>query len=269
MSAPPDGIKTGHYARKQLYGGSWLITWSHRRRFQLALRLAARFRGRRLLDYGCGDGTFLAMACDGPDAPSKSVGAEISDALVNDCCTRLEGRGGLSFITVADLAGPQSDGRFDVLFCMEVLEHVVDREPVFDLWDRLLPPGGEIVVSVPNETGPALAIKQPARRLAGWCGMSDYPGLHPYTWREYTRGLFAGRRPHMTRPIHRGGDGSTFHCHKGFNWRALRDELVQRWELVRTYRSPVPFLPVDFNSQIWFHLRKPGGGERCPTSSQS
>ena len=66
MSAPADVMKTGHYARKQLYGGAWLITWSHRRRFQLACRFAAQFPGKRLLDYGCGDGTFLAMACEGP-----------------------------------------------------------------------------------------------------------------------------------------------------------------------------------------------------------
>ena len=187
MSAPSEGIKSGHYARKQLYGGAWLITWSHRLRFELAYRFAAQFGGHRLLDYGCGDGTFLAMVCDGPNAPAKLVGAEISDDLVNDCRTRLGGRAGLSFVTVADLAGPVSEGQFDALFCMEVLEHVVDREPIFALWDRLLSPGGEIVVSVPNETGPALAIKQPARRLARWCGLSDYPGSAPYTWREYAR----------------------------------------------------------------------------------
>jgi len=198
------------------------------------------------------------MACDDLDAPGEAVGAKISHPLVNDCRTRLGGQGGLSFVTVADLPGPGSEGKFDALFCMEVLERVVDREPIFDLWDRLLPPGGEIVVSVSNETGPALAIKQPARRLAKWCGLSDYPGSAPYTWREYARALFAGRRQHITRPVHRGADGSVSHCHKGFNWRALRDELVQRWDLVRIYRSPVPFLPADFNSQIWFHLRKTG-----------
>src|SRR5271165_6380724 len=89
MSVPPRAPESGHYARKQLYGGAWLITWSHRRRLQLARRLAARFRGRRLLDYGCGDGTFLAMTCDGPDTPAEAVGAEISDALVDDCGNRL------------------------------------------------------------------------------------------------------------------------------------------------------------------------------------
>jgi SAM-dependent methyltransferase len=268
MPVQPDRIETGHYARKQLYGGAWLITWSHRRRFELACRLAARFGGRRLLDYGCGDGTFLAMARDALDAPVEAVGAELTDALVNDCRTRLGGRAGLSFVTIADLARPGSEGQYDVLFCMEVLEHVVDREPVFDLWDRLLRPGGEVIVSVPNETGPALAVKQPARRLARWCGLSDYPGSAPYTWPEYARALFTGRHPHITRPVHRGADGMESHCHKGFNWRALRDELVQRWELVRIYRSPVPFLPVDFNSQIWFHLRKPAVREQCPATSQ-
>jgi len=29
MSAPPKGIESGHFARKQLYDGAWLITWSH------------------------------------------------------------------------------------------------------------------------------------------------------------------------------------------------------------------------------------------------
>jgi SAM-dependent methyltransferase len=258
MSVPQHGIESGHYARKQLFGGMWLITCSHRRRFHLACRLAAQFRGRRLLDYGCGDGTFLAMACDGPPAPAKAVGAELQDDVVNDCRTRLGDRAGLSFVTIADLGRPGWEGRFDVLFCMEVLEHVVDRVPLYDLWNRLLTPGGEIIVSVPNETGPALAIKQPARWLARWCGMADYPGSAPYTWREYARSLVAGSHPHIIRPVHRSPDGLTFHCHKGFNWRVLRDELVWRWDLVRSYGSPVPFLPLDFNSQVWFRLRKLG-----------
>ena len=128
-AAPADG----YFARKQLYGGMWLITWSHRHRFHLACRLAARFCGRRLLDYGSGDGTFLVMACDSSFAPVEAVGAELLDDVVNDCRTRLGGRAGLSFITIADLARPGWEGRFDVLFCMEVLEHVVDREPLYDL----------------------------------------------------------------------------------------------------------------------------------------
>lgn len=51
----------GHYERKQLLSKDRLIAWSHRRRFETGLRLAGAFAGGRVLDYGCGDGTFLAM----------------------------------------------------------------------------------------------------------------------------------------------------------------------------------------------------------------
>ena len=39
-----------------------LVAWSHARRFETALALARAFRGKRILDYGSGDGTFLALA---------------------------------------------------------------------------------------------------------------------------------------------------------------------------------------------------------------
>ncbi len=56
-----DAISDGHYAKKQLLCKDWLIAWSHRSRFQMGLGLAREFSGKRVLDYGCGDGTFLAM----------------------------------------------------------------------------------------------------------------------------------------------------------------------------------------------------------------
>ena len=192
---PPAAVSNGHYARRQLFGRAWLITWSHRCRLALALRLAARYHGRRLLDYGCGDGTFLGLACNAPCRPAQAVGAEIAADLVADCRHRLEGAPRLSFVTVAELDGPIAPPTFDVIVCMEVLEHVVDWAPVFALWDRLLVPGGELLISVPNETGPALLVKQLARRVAGWCGIGDYPGSEPYTWSEFARSLFARCRP--------------------------------------------------------------------------
>ena len=52
----------GDYARKQIYCPSRVVAWSHGSRFDLA-RAAGRRRPRaaRLLDYGCGDGTFVAL----------------------------------------------------------------------------------------------------------------------------------------------------------------------------------------------------------------
>ena len=59
-------IATGHYAQKQLLSRNPLVRWSHGSRFALARELVAPFAGRRLLDYGCGDGTFLARTEGAP-----------------------------------------------------------------------------------------------------------------------------------------------------------------------------------------------------------
>jgi SAM-dependent methyltransferase len=248
-----NAIETGHYARKQLFCQSHLIGWSHRKRFEIGIRLAKRFAGQRLLDYGCGDGTFLAMLSAERAAPA--VGAEIDDGQVNDCRARFGDDGQLSFVRIESLNPTEHTHAFDSLVCMEVLEHVVDPEPIFARWRWLVVPGGFILVSVPVETGVALAFKQAARRVAGWRGIGDYPGLAPYRWSELVRGVFAGSRQHIERPVHRGADGSEFHCHKGFNWRTLRSELAKRFHLQETVGSPLPWLPAGLGSQVWFVLR--------------
>ena len=69
-------LRDGHYANKQIFCKDRLIAWSHRRRFETGLTLAARFAGRRMLDYGCGDGTFLALLDATAHAPAQAVGAE-------------------------------------------------------------------------------------------------------------------------------------------------------------------------------------------------
>src|SRR5436190_22241918 len=93
----PDALAEGHFAKKQIFSKSWLISWSHRRRFETALRLAQQFAGRRILDYGCGDGTFLKMLMDGPSPPAESIGAELLSSTADDCRRRL-GKAHLKFV---------------------------------------------------------------------------------------------------------------------------------------------------------------------------
>lgn len=247
-------IKTGHYARKQLFCRSRLIGWSHRRRFETGIRLAGRLAGQRLLDYGCGDGTFLALLMAEATAPALALGVEVDDDQVQDCRARYGGEGRLSFLKVDALNEAEHKHAFDGVVCMEVLEHVVDPTPIFERWRWLVVPGGIILVSVPVETGLALALKQTVRRIAGWRGIGDYPGMAPYTWSELVRSICAGSRQHVDRPIHRG-NGAPFHCHKGFNWRAMRTTLSQRFVLEKTLGSPLAWLPAGLGSQVWFVLR--------------
>ena len=86
--APPsrDLLQQGHYARKQLFSRNAAVAWSHRRRFALAHELASAQAGGALLDYGCGDGTFIALA---HESFRESVGADIDVGQVQGCTDRL------------------------------------------------------------------------------------------------------------------------------------------------------------------------------------
>ena len=57
-------IRAGHFVHKQVFCCDPFIAWSHCRRYEVAERGTA-LRPTSLLDYGCGDGTFLAMPLKG------------------------------------------------------------------------------------------------------------------------------------------------------------------------------------------------------------
>lgn len=251
-----EAIDRGYYAQKQIHSRDPLIAWSHRRRFSTALGLARQFAGQRVLDYGCGDGTFLGLLMGQAAVPAAAVGAEIHQHAVDDCNRRFADQPGLRFVHLDELRGPRVERAFDAIFCMEVLEHVVEPTSLFEDFERLLVPSGMLIVSVPIETGFPLVPKQIVRRLAGWRGIDHYPGTTPYTVRELVIGVLAGSTQYIPRPVFVGEDGTRFHDHKGFNWKVLRAALAARFDLVRTLTSPVSWLGPQLSTQIWFITRK-------------
>ena len=251
-----EALQEGHYAKKQIFCKDWLISWSHSSRFQIGLRLARQFAGQRILDYGCGDGTFLAMLMASPSSPCAAVGAEVHSELIDDCLKRLCDVPDLSFALIAELDAAAHREAYDAVFCMEVLEHVVRVAPVLETLAGLLKPEGKLLISVPVETGAPLLVKQAARKIAGWRGLGDYKYTSSYTLGEYWASLFAGTRQHITRPVYKGGDGHDFHDHKGFNWKVLREMLRERFHLEAMFSSPITWLPPQMASQVWFIARK-------------
>jgi len=255
--APVDAaVRQGHYAAKQIFCKDWLIAWSHRRRFETALRLAQRFRGQHILDYGCGDGTFLALLWAAPMRPASAAGAELDEFQVNDCRTRFAHLPDIRFEPIAALDGDAHRDRYDGVVCMEVLEHVVAVDSVIDRLWRVLRDDGTLVVSVPVETGVPLLIKQVVRRVAALRGIGDYRGANPYTIGEYAASVFAGSTPHIERPIYNARGDTPFHDHKGFNWRVLRDRLARRFTIDEVVASPLRMLGPHLATQIWFVARK-------------
>ena len=64
-------LKQGHFAKKQLFSKSGIIRWSHRRRFEVAVAKSSAFAGLRVLDFGCGDGTY-GFQSDGAERTSEA-----------------------------------------------------------------------------------------------------------------------------------------------------------------------------------------------------
>jgi SAM-dependent methyltransferase len=242
----------GHYARKQLHCPSAVVRWSHGSRFALAVDLVRARDPRRLLDYGCGDGTFIELA---HGAAADIVGADMDRAQLEGCRGRLAHLGGVAFVHTSALAADGERARYDVITCMEVLEHCTDaeRRRVLDELARLLAPGGRLIVSVPIEIGPALAGKQMFRALAAWRGHGDYDHRETYSPWEMLRAVLA--RPNLARAHYDidTPEGAREYCgHKGFDWRALERELRERFAVERRLFTPMRWLGPVLNSQAWF-----------------
>jgi 2-polyprenyl-3-methyl-5-hydroxy-6-metoxy-1,4-benzoquinol methylase len=247
-------ISEGHYAKKQIFCQNQIIAWSHSSRFITTRRLLEKYAvgNSKLLDYGCGDGTFLRMV---DNLFAEAYGSDISQSQINDCQIRFS-QSQLKFCPIANLQEDKYSSYFDVAVCMEVIEHCLteDTSQVLKTLKKLVKPGGLIIISVPIEIGLSLLLKQITRSLAGWLRQGDYDkSLETYTKREFVKMFFATKLSYIERPIY--GDNAPYHGHKGFNWRALRAQLSQQFTIEDTVFSPLDWLGGFFSSQVFIVCR--------------
>jgi len=104
--------------------------------------------GRRALDVGCGAGLLaeplarLAAAVTGIDAAPESVAVAQAHAAMS----------GLPITYRAGGIEAAGDERFDLVTCLEVIEHVADPAAFVGGLAGALAPGGLLVLSTPNRT---------------------------------------------------------------------------------------------------------------------
>ena len=241
-------ITEGKYYQKQFGCDSNIIAWSHRSRFEAALRSIGS--QQKLLDYGCGDGTFLSMAAD---RVASGHGADIATDQVKDCQTRFADVQNIRFSTIAEIADPAHTGAYDLVTCMEALEHCTDPivEVVLKDLARLVAADGRVIISVPIEIGPAFLLKLFLRKLAAMRGLSDYRYYESYSLANAIKMIFATGNTAVDRPIY-GEPNEPHHSHYGFNWRSMRERVREHLSVEQTLFSPLPWSGGWFSSQVWF-----------------
>jgi|ERR1019366_2887607 SAM-dependent methyltransferase len=237
--------QVGSYERKQLLSPSRIVRWSHGRRFELARGLVKSLGGRSLIDYGCGDGMFV-----------KRVHELVDQCVASDVvpCDLSHIRG-VPFVRVDELDERHAH-RYDLVFCMEVLEHCVAEgvEAVLDDLRRLVAPGGAVVISVPIETGPTLLGKQTVRRVLGARKVGDYQWTERYGLLQLMKMVFARENTAIPRPVHSDGR-LKWHTHFGFNWRALARSIERRFVVEDLRFTPLGWTREFASSQAWFVCR--------------
>lgn len=145
--------------------------------FAAALHAARAHAGGTAIDLGCADGVLLPSLSAG----FRHVWAIDRDAEFLATARRVAEHHDLLNVTItcnADGALPALPAKLgagaDVLFALETVEHVGERERMWEsraeFVERLFAlvrPGGEVVITVPTMVGPAFLAQRAALRLLG------------------------------------------------------------------------------------------------------
>jgi SAM-dependent methyltransferase len=190
---------------------------------ELCKRLAARFRAARILCY----------------EPAPSLRAEAA-GLLKDAAT----------VVVASRLDQLPEGEGDLVFCMEVFEHLPPRQTAEALAaiHKLLADEGIAIIGVPLEVFVPAALK-------GVFRMARRYGEFDATAGNVVRAALG--TPPRDRPVAEIAVGLPYHFHHlGFDHRRLRKQLEEHFAILQTVGSPFRLLGTWLNSEVYYVVRK-------------
>jgi ubiquinone/menaquinone biosynthesis C-methylase UbiE len=116
--------------------------WSIRRRFLLSVLRP----GDRVIDVGCGEGAFSALAMEA--GAGSVIGIDIAEAAL---ARARRAHPDLAFERVEETGPlPFADNRFELAWASEVIEHVPDTATWLSEIRRVLAPGGRLAITTPD-----------------------------------------------------------------------------------------------------------------------
>lgn len=139
-----ESIDTGYYDRVFQRAKGVQSKWHHTK-FAYIRRFISS--GQRHLDIGCGPGTFIGTL----DEAIRSVGVDIASQQISYARAQY-GSASHRFEVMARGCLPFGEAAFDVVTCIELLEHLSENEGEELLAEarRVLKPGGLLVVTTPD-----------------------------------------------------------------------------------------------------------------------
>ncbi|MDP3294796.1 MAG: bifunctional 2-polyprenyl-6-hydroxyphenol methylase/3-demethylubiquinol 3-O-methyltransferase UbiG [Nevskia sp.] len=118
---------------------------------------SASIKGKRTLDVGCGGGILTeALAIAGADALGidlATASIEVAKQHAEEAGLKVEYR-----VVSAEVLAEQQPESFDLVCCLEMLEHVPDPAETIEAIARLVKPGGDVVFSTINRNPKSYAL---------------------------------------------------------------------------------------------------------------
>lgn len=113
-------------------------------RLKKVKKILKQQKGGKLLDIGCGVGT---ITTEFKQYNYELYGADISEESIKIAQSR-----GINAVAldIDEQSLPFKENFFDVIFCGEMIEHILDPDHLLDEIYRVLKPGGIAVITTPN-----------------------------------------------------------------------------------------------------------------------
>jgi len=199
------------------------------------------YRGRAVLDVGCGAGVDLARFAKGG---ARVTGVDLTDSAIALARQNLDQQGLPADLQVANGESlPFPDNQFDLVFAHGVVQYTANPQQLVDECRRVLKPGGDAIFQVYNRISWLNALshlmKQPLEH-------EDAPVLLKLSigeFRELMRGFAAVRIVPERFPVHsrlhRGWKGMLFNTFFVGAFNTLPRSLVERfgWHLLALCRK--------------------------------
>ncbi|WP_137288668.1 class I SAM-dependent methyltransferase [Natronorubrum halophilum] len=133
------------------------LPWKQRLLWPTVRSLLPEVAGKRVLDAGCGDGTYSRWLADrGADV----VGIDVSRAMIDVARAAHGDHAEFRRAEMTDALDDVGDRRFDLVLCQHVLSHLPDLEVPYAEFVRVLEPGGTLVVSTHNPVHDFLVVRE-------------------------------------------------------------------------------------------------------------
>ncbi len=202
---------------------------------------------KKMLDFGGGNGE-LSIRLTKRYPNSQTTCYEPSESMLNEAINKISGTPN---VILTNTIESFTDQNFDVIFSLEVFEHLPEKESsaALNTIKKSLHKNGILIIGVPNEIFLAACYKGLFRMCRRY---GDYDAK-PINILKSCFGF-----PPKDRPTQLLDSTINYHSHHlGFDYRTLHNTLCENFHSVKLCLSPSPWLTRIASPEIYFVVSDP------------